>query len=322
MAVFFTKLFSLKKYLFLIVIIAFISYGIYWLWQRQPRVHNYQQPDVYTEKSNQNSQKQLLEITPENFSVLTVENIKFQGKTIANSYLALTSNNSHKVVKINENGIFEADVKLTSGLNLIEAIQFTNNLKDVQKKTLIYWLSENTQNFVPNTQVFAGNIKNIFDILITATFEEEQKEIKIDKSTIIQLPKNIQIESTSSALEEIRIGDFITALGQVKSADDKNQIIASDVEIFRENKPQVTKKTRLLKTLSIVRQNIFSAKDEQNNIIEFTINKNSQILDQGKETDSESIIKNKNAIIIYHTGSDSLRSEAGKNIIDLIYLLP
>ena len=56
--------------------------------------------------------------------------------------------------------------------------------------------------------------------------------------------------------------------------------------------------------------------------MKFTLNKNSQIFADGSIAKTNDIIKDKNAIIIWHSEVDSPGSEAGKNIADLIHLLP
>ena len=55
--------------------------------------------------------------------------------------------------------------------------------------------------------------------------------------------------------------------------------------------------------------------DQSGEIEEFTLGKTSQILVDGKEAKITDITKDKNTIIISH-------EEKGKQLIDLIYLLP
>jgi len=102
----------------------------------------------------------------------------------------------------------------------------------------------------------------------------------------------------------------------MKNISKENQLEAKKIEINRGDKPQNLRRLTVVKTLTAPRQNLFSAKDQENGEIkEFTLTKTSQIFLDGNEAKSTGITRDKNAIIISH-------EEKGKGLVDLIYLLP
>jgi len=302
----------IAKYLVILILLASFIFALLWLWQRQPKIQNTQTSFQATTESKPDQPQPTSKISPADGSVLTSADITLKGKaSTSNGYLAIFTNDWQTVAKTDSDGNFEKEIKLVDGLNLVELVSFSSELKKDKKNSLTYLLAKDNKN---GHTIFAGPAKTIFDTLITLTITNGQKEIRASKSTIINLPKEDEEENeaTGSALRSIRIGDFLIAQGNIS----KDQLEAKKIEVIRENLPQNTRKLTLAKTLTSPRQNLFSAKNlADNQILEFTLNKNSQISLDGKEAKSADIVKDKNTIIISHEDKD-------KELIDLIYLLP
>lgn len=288
------------------LIIATFLYGLYWLWQRQPKPQEKASPP--SQEAKEVRQPQAVEIIPQSFSVLSDPKTRIQGKSKPETLVAVYSNDFNYLVQTDAVGKFEQDMELTEGLNLAEIVVFDRDLREETRISTIYWLSGKEK--VGNT-VYAGPVKTIFDNLITVSTISGEKTVKIAQSATIELPKGEEAESTKSASENIRVGDYLIALGEI-AGDNLN---AQRVEVIRKNKPQVVKKVLGAKILTSVRQNLFSAKETQENkILEFVLAKNSVVEVTGRQAKAEEIVKEKTAIIFFH-------QEGDKRIVDLIYLL-
>ena len=228
-----------------------------------------------------------------------------------NAFAFIYSNKEAKVAKTDGAGKFDLEINLLGGLNLFEVAIVTNNLKQATGKSLIYFLSEKNQSA---KTVYAGTAKTIFENLITVATAGGDKKVKTTKQTQIKLPSAPdQEEATGPAFSQIRVGDFLIALGDVASDD---TLAAWEIEIIRKNKPQLTKQLVTAKTLSTVKTNLFSAKvTTTEEIVEFTLDKNSQILVGESLAKTGDIQKNKNAVIIFEL-------QENKKIVSLLYLLP
>lgn len=291
-----------------------MAYGIYWLWQRQPKPKNHQPDSVVGQEQNGAKREQSLEIKPQDSQVLTDSPIKIEGQSKPDQYLAVYSNGFNYLIQTDNSGKFEQAINLTEGLNLIEIVAFSRDLKEDDKITLTYWLTKKDKKTMLGSTVFAGSVKTIFENILTLSTPAGEKNIRTLKTTEIVIPTEdeTEIESTKSALDGVRVGDYLIALGNL-SQDTLN---AKRLEIIRQNKPQVTKKLVTAKILTQVRQNLFSGRDlKESKIQEFTLTKDSQILIGGQKAESEDIAKNKEAFIFFTTGG-------GKKIVDLIYQLP
>ena len=306
----------IAKYIVILILVAAFIFVIYWLWQRQPKIPNIQTPKLAAE-SNIIQTPESFKITPQDGSVLISKKVKLTGK--ANSgYLAIFSNDFQAVIKTDQNGKFEKEVELTNGLNLFKLVSFSGQLKQDQENSLVYLLAKDTKD---GETVFAGPVKTILDNLLTISDSSGQKNIRSTKDTNITLPKppageKNKNEASGSAIQNIRVGDFLIAQGNLAISNKKNEIIAKKIEVTREDKPQINKKLAVVKILASLRGDLFSVKDlETDEILQFNFGKNSEISQEDKEAKPEEITKNKNAIVIYIVKDD-------KNLVDLIYLLP
>ena len=304
----------IAKYLVILILAASFIFALYWLWQRQPKIQNQEVQTAINSQTvaSEGKNPQKLKLSPKDFSVLTSKKVKFEGTSTPNSYLAIFSNTSQAVVKTDTSGNSEKEIDLADGLNLVDLVTVTPDFQTKNKKSLTLLIAQDTKD---GDTVYTGPVKTIFDTLITLTTTDGQKEIRASKTTAITLPKedDKEKESIGSALRNIRIGDFAIVIGNLSKED---QLEAKKIEIIREAVPQNSRPLTLVKTLTAPRQNLFSAKNQQSGEIEeFTLGKTSQILVDGKEAKITDITKDKNTIIISH-------EEKGKQLIDLIYLLP
>ncbi|KKR56477.1 MAG: hypothetical protein UU05_C0036G0002 [Candidatus Curtissbacteria bacterium GW2011_GWA1_40_47] len=304
----------IAKYLVILILAASFIFALYWLWQRQPKIQNQEVQTAINSQTvaSEGKNPQKLKLSPKDFSVLTSKKVKFEGTSTPNSYLAIFSNTSQAVVKTDTSGNSEKEIDLADGLNLVDLVTVTPDFQTKNKKSLTLLIAQDTKD---GDTVYTGPVKTIFDTLITLTTTDGQKEIRASKTTAITLPKedDKEKESIGSALRNIRIGDFAIVIGNLSKED---QLEAKKIEIIREAVPQNSRRLTVVKTLTAPRQNLFSAKNQQSGEIEeFTLGKTSQILVDGKEAKITDITKDKNTIIISH-------EEKGKQLIDLIYLLP
>ena len=299
----------LTKPLILLIFIAILISTMVWLWQRQPKVPLSElQSSPATGEAAAVKVEEELEIIPGDSQVLTTGKVEFKGKYLPNLLLVIYSNNFQAIVKTDDRGEFAKEVELAQGLNQITAAVLDANLQTAEQKFLTLWVTDDDEG---NT-VFTGSVKSIFDTLITVLTPNGDRNIRTGTSTTIDIPKEENQAANTSAVKNIRIGDFAIGLGD---ATDRDTILAKTLTIERVNKPQNTKQFIASRTITNVRQNLFSAKDNQDGkIIELTLGKTSQIAigeNQGKSAD---ITKDKTALVFYHP-------EKNQNIVDLVYLL-
>jgi len=298
-----------KLILIIILLLAFI-YGIWWLWQRQPKPAQIKQ-ETTNQVQAPKPQKAGFVQAPKDAQVLSSTKIEISGKVDSEAYIVVVSNSVSAIGKSEKSGEFKISIELTAGLNLLDIQIFDNNLSPAGSEQKTVYVAED-EPLPQNFQVFAGSVKGILDNLITITSQTGEKKVKTDAKTNLILPSPpFSKKPTPAPLESIRIGDFAIALGEVK-----DEILnAQDLEIIRENKPQIVKKVSVSKILTAAKAGKFSAKDaEANKILDFTLDKNSKIFKNGQSEKDTDIQKDLNAIIVY-------RDEDDERLTDLIYLL-
>ena len=298
-----------KLILIVILILAFI-YSIYWLWQRQPKpVQNKQETtnQVQTPKPQKTGFVQ----APKDSQVLSSGKIEISGKVDSEAYIVVVSNSTSAIGRSEKSGEFKIPIELSADLNLLDIQVFDNNLSAIGSEQKTVYVKED-EPLPQNWQVYAGSVKGILDNLITLTTPTGEKSVKKEAKTNLILPSPLLSKKpTPAPSESIRIGDFAIALGEVK-----DEILnAQDLEIIRENKPQITRKISIAKILTAAKANKFSAKDaEANKILDFTLDKNSKIIKNSQSAKDTDIQKNSSAIIIYQDEDD-------ERLTDLVYLL-
>lgn len=295
-----------KIALFFIILGVFIGL-ILWLWTLQP-----QGPKIVSDIKKTISEPNTKEedSTPKDGTILNTKITKFKGKMLPSSIVLILSNDNQAITKAQLDGGFEKDFNLSPGLNLIDIISISNDFAKEDKKSQTLYLAQDTSG---GSRVLAGTVKTIFDNVLTLTTINGQGVLKTKDTTNIQLPKDLDDEEPSLQTQDIRIGDFAIGLGDL--ARDET-LAAKSLTILRANKPQNTKQFEIVRILTTPKKNVFSANTLKNSkTLEFTLNKNSKVSIEDKEAKIEDIVKDKNAIIIYHPEGD-------KKVVDLILLLP
>lgn len=305
-----------------LLFVALIVFLIYWLWQRQPKAINTQTPQtpintVSEKNTNDQLKKSIFSLNLNDAQVFDNSLQKFSGTANPNSHIMIISNSLDVFLNTNDKGSFETEIKLDKGLNIINITELDKNLKLIQKQLFSFYLLDKAGSSKEEL-VYSGSIKSIFDNAITvSTISEDKKvkknnqtQIKLSQSSIAVLPKNKQVEILKES--DLRVGDYVIALG---TSSAQSEIMAESIEVVRENKPNLTKKYSAVKIASVVKNKTFSSQNlENNNPMNFILDKNSKIYFDGKKTDEKAIAKEKKAVIFY-TPQD-------KNIISSIYLLP
>ena len=303
----------LKIIISLLIVLALLAF-IYWLWQRQPK--DLSEPPEKPSPQNQivaTKQEDItISISPEDGNILESSDTTLTVKTTPNTFVAVISNSFAQIAKTDAAGLLEQDEKLDSGLNLIQISAFTANFsKRVDKKIALYVKSQ--KNTTSAKLVLTGSVKNIFQKVITLSTDSGEKKVNQDNATKINYPSPPPGTTKSKNDQNIRVGDFLTVLGSEMSGDETT---AQSIDIFRDNKPQIQTDIQIIKLLSNIKNNLFSAKiEEDNKIIEFSLDKDSVISKEGQNTKDDAIKKDKKAIVVYHIEKD-------QKIVDLIYLLP
>ncbi len=300
---------TMKPVLLSVVLAASIIALLWWLWQRQPRPQNKPAETRSTQSQNANDQKQTnssFNILPKDGSVLTDSKIKLSGKANPNEFVLIFSNSSQKVAKSSGSGDFQVDFELDPKLNIVTITTLKDNFDQDQSISSLYLKAKDD----PSANSFyAGSVKNIFDKLVTLTTASGEKTFRQKTSTKLILPKDAKGKED----QDIRVGDFLIALGAVENEKDFNAV---SVEIIRADKPQNKTQSATVQLLTAVKQNLFSAKYmKDGKIIEFSLDKNSKVLAGDKDGTTKDIAKDKKAIVFYQNQDD-------KNLTKTIYLLP
>jgi len=311
MAAFGLGAFKTARNIFLfLAVLSFLVFTIWWLWQRQPKPQTEQKKQTSMEQIKPSQNAEFVK-NPKDSQVLASGKIEFLGTVEGEAYIVIVTNSTSAIGKSEKSGEFKIPIELSEGLNLAKIQVFDTNLSaaGAEQKTLFVAQKET----LPQSwQVYAGSVKGILDNLITITTPTGEKSVEKETKTNLILPSPILSKKpTPTPDESIRIGDFAIALGEVK-----DEILnAQDLEIIRENKPQITKKIAVAKILTAAKANKFSAKDaEANKILDFTLDKNSKILKNGQSAKDTDIQKDLSVIIVYQDEDD-------KRLIDLVYLL-
>lgn len=285
---------------------------MYWLWQRQPRLNKEISQAKKNDQVQSNTEEKNSTFDPKEGTVLEDAQIKLKGEVGANSYVAVYSNDYRQLTRSNDKGTFETGIELSDGLNIFEVSEYSQELKKVGNKTIMYYLLSAKGKLAIDT-VYAGNAKNIFDNLLTIGTQDGEKKARASKPTVIVAPSDEEEskkEATASVLSGVRIGDYVIALGK---KDKEGLLSAERIEILRENKPKAN--TRILATIIAgdIKSNLFRGKDEANKVLEFSIAKTTEVVINSQKGKNEDIKKDRKAIIFFEGGD--------KNIVLKIFLI-
>lgn len=303
----------LVKLIFLVIFTGLVSSSVYWLWQRQPKpeIHSTSDSNLQTATSSaspegEKTAEPINIENPKNHSVLSKSPATISAKTDPNSYIVIFSDSASSISKSDQEGKFTVDIALANKLNLIDIEVLAGDLKPKHNKILTYYLEKGSE----KSLVYTGDVKSVFDTVITITTDEGEIGVRTNQNTKIEIPPSPD-DSGEEGIKGIRIADFALVIGE----RNKDIITASSVQIFRNSKPQIEKDFKIIKTLANSKRSFFNAKDQDGQILEFSLNNASEISNDGNEAKESDIIKDKNAIVIFYKQND-------KNIVDFIYLLP
>lgn len=294
-----------------ILVISGLAAAVYLLWQRQPKASNADTPVnsqiVLKNEPRQEVAKGFIS-SPIADEVSGSTTVKIAGQT-GQAVTALVYSNSTTTgaVVITPEGKFAYDALLQNGLNLVQVAILDSNLKETQSQNMPIYVSKTDAD--KKLSFKAGIVKKIFENTLTVTTSSGDVDITTNSSTIItNTAPPTQTKSPppkSSADNDVRVGDYIVAVGE----KDKNNLKAQKIEIYRDNKPAVGKTYAVVKIASPAKSNIFSGTNQKDSkLLEFTLDKNSQIFDKDKKTNALAILKDKTAIVIYSDRDDGLVS--------------
>ncbi len=308
-----TKGFPTKTVILAIVLIIAIPSLIYWLWQRQPKGLTANDQMLTPQAQNQSatpSATQAQKITVETNKVLALNKFQLQGQTLPNSIILLYSNSINTILKSDANGKFQANLDLDDGLNLIGLSTLGTDLKEIAATNLTYYVA---QAKTEDTTVLAGLVKSIFKDTTTLTTQTGEATVKQAKNAKVAIPKLPGVASQSQD-QDIRVGDYMIALGKNIT---EGQLEADNINISRDDKPQNQRHWAIVKILTTLSKNNFSAQQTgQSKTVKIATNTNSSFIDKDQKADSKAVVKDRNAIVIYY------EDEKGNDTADLIYLLP
>lgn len=286
---------------------------IIWLWQRQPQAPSIESPQETVPSATQSAQPDQEKLTiksPQDDQVISSSKIKLTGHAIPNAFLVAYSPSTQTITQAKADGTFSHELELSADLNLVTVTVLSPNLTEEKTQNLTLYNAKQPDEGI-NT-VYIGSVKTIFDPLITISNENTQKNIRTTKNTEFDIPKSPKEETATSPIKNIRIGDFVIALGKESNQD---TLLAKKVTIIRENKPQNPKKVAGGKILTAVRNNLLTIKTADNQIVQLILDKNSTIVKDNKTAKNTDITTDQNTIIVYHLQGD-------QNLTDLLYLLP
>lgn len=271
---------------------------IFWLWQRQPQFTSPNQSQSEEQNKKTKEKQPDVKTTPQDGFVTDQPKITLKGISKTDTYVAIITTSFDYLAKTKSYGLFEKEIELSEGLNLVKIVSLDDNLNLEKEENLTYFRSK-IKKF---DAVFAGNVKSIFANLITISTLDGEKKITYKSSTEIILPSPIPQLGVGDDNTNIRVGDYIIATGKINT---NGELDALQIDVRRDNKPQITKKIVAAQLLSNIRQNIFSVKNlKDSKIIEFSLNKDTQVFQDLELKDTKIIEKDKKAIIIFTLEDD------------------
>ncbi|MFI5205440.1 MAG: hypothetical protein ACHQVK_00720, partial [Candidatus Paceibacterales bacterium] len=221
----------MKTVVAIAVLIVFVGI-IYGLWQLQPKAPPKAKVDLSTTSESTPAAQVDQGMVPKDGSVISDKTVKLKGQMLPNSIVLMTADSFVQSTKADSSGNFEKEITPSPGLNLINIISIASDFsKDTQKSISLY---QTTDSSVGN-MVLPGSVKTIFDNLITITTLNGEASVKIPSSVSITFPKDAQGQQSGQSVKDIRIGDYMIALGD---SQDDGTLSAKKITIIRENKPQ------------------------------------------------------------------------------------
>lgn len=303
----------IKVAIAVVVLVIAVPLIIYWLWQRQPRGMTLTQELLTPASQNQNatnSAVQSVKVAIEDNKVIQQKKLQLQGQVPPGSLVIIYSGTADAILKSDHTGNFSKSIDLINGLNLIAISVLGPDYKEIAVKNLTYYLDPGS---TTNTIVYAGLVKSIFENTITLTTQSSDMPIQKSGSTQVNIPTLPGVQ-TQPQDQDVRVGDYMIALGKTVTS---NQLEAKSINIIRDNKPQNQTHYAVVKILSSLSRNTFSAQQNgQSNIVKIAVNSDTSYSDQDKQVDAKAVAKDRSAIVIFHEDAKA------NDVADLVYLLP
>lgn len=304
-----------KAVVFLIVVSGLVA-AIYFLWQRQPKTKAQEEgtnvQTVVKSEAEKPGNTNTFVTSPTKDEILGSTDVKIAGQTSTSGTALIYSNNFNTSVVITPDGNFAYDTLLKDGLNLVQVAILDPDLKETQSQTLTVYVSKDDAG--KNLSFKAGTVKKIFEGTLTITTTSGETELTTNSSTKYtntNPPTNTKSPAPKNQDNDVRVGDYIVAIGQ----NDQGSHRAEKIEIYRDNKPQLTKTYAAVKIASPAKSNIFSGNNlKDSKLLELMLDKNSQIFEGDKKVNASSIAKDKTAITFF-TERD------GDNVVSLLSLI-
>src|SRR3989344_3766803 len=107
------------KLILIVILFSTVIYGIYWLWQRQPKpVQNIQSTTNQVQTSK--PQKAGFVQVPKDSQVLSSGKIEISGKVESEAYIVVVSNSTSAIGRSEKSGEFKIPIELSAGLNILD----------------------------------------------------------------------------------------------------------------------------------------------------------------------------------------------------------
>lgn len=180
--------------------------------------------------------RQVFQITePENGDVLTLQELKIDGKTRPDTYLAVFSQNDSQIIKTQDTGEFNTSLNLADGYNLIKLVNFETDGSYLEQTLEVFYLSSKFEKLVQspistqsaqtneslkrlgelrkkqNLKIAAGILKGtLAKSLAIETLAGSRTVVVSDSTKIGNFP---DFAKSLQEVSQIKAGDFVVAVG-------------------------------------------------------------------------------------------------------------
>ncbi len=284
-----------------IIIFSLIGFTVYWLWQRQPKPKVEEpQTKIETVVKNEEDTKPATFITsPKPYQILADTKLRVEGIAQPDTTIIIITDSQAAALKSQKDGTISYELEIPNGLSLIQVVALDQKFEEAQNVTIPVYVSKGETKY---KAFYSGSVNKIFENTITLSTIEGTVDIATAPDTQKVLTNPAAAKKTTGK-PDVRVGDYLIVLGQANQEVFRAELI----EIFRDTKPVINASWVSAKISSVAKSNIFSATSTKDNkLIELTLNKNSQIMENGKKVTAAAIVKDKTAIIIYKAQNDNL----------------
>lgn len=159
---------------------------------------------------------------PQNEDVSTTQSITVNGTTKPNLFITISSQEDDYLTKSDSEGKFEQEIDLIAGINSIKVTVIEGNSPPIDANIVVIYSSALNE----GTATESASLKPKAYIGIVTDATDQTLQIKTDKNEIKQISAdtekteavNIKEKPNKSVkLEDVAIGDYIAALGNVNN---------------------------------------------------------------------------------------------------------